>query len=111
MKFKTKLKFIDSFVDIFSIKLGKIVLNKEDKKCYSVPKAVSIFFSIFHYGGIGALLLLFIFLMLPNVFDSIIITGFISVGIYLLLEFFIFMLIPFKEIKCWEKSLQEKNKR
>ena len=110
MKFRTKLRLIDTFVDIFSIKLGKIILNKEDKKCYRVPKVISVFFSIFHYGGIGALLLFFIFLMLPNIFNSIILTALVATGIYLLLEILIFILLPFKEVNCWEKSLQEKSK-
>lgn len=110
MKFKTKLKFINSFVDIFSIKLGKIIRNKEDNKCYCVAKFVSVFFSIFHYGGLGALLLLFIFLLLPNIFSSVVLTAFVSMGIYLLLEIIMLLLLPFDEVNCWEKSLQEKNK-
>ncbi len=103
-----KLKFIKSITDIFSIKLGKIVVDDVTKECYRVPKIVSSFFSIFHYGGIGALLAVFIFLLLPNIFNSISITIIVALIIYLLFEVLMLLLLPLKKINCWEKSLQEK---
>ena len=100
MKIITKLRFIDSFSSIFSIKLGGIVKNTEDGKCYQVPKIASTFFSIFHYGGIGALLTLVIFLSLPNIFNCILFTMFISMIIYIFIEFIIILILPYTEIKC-----------
>jgi len=104
-----KLKYINSIADIFSIKLGKIVIDDKTKECYRVPKIVSTFFSIFHYGGMGALLAVFIFLLLPNIFNSIVVTIIVAIAIYLLLEILILLFLPLKKINCWEKSLQEKN--
>lgn len=109
MNIKTKIKFIDSFVSIFSLKLGKIIKNKEDGKCYRVPRIVSTIFSIYHYGGIGALLAFFIFLLLPNIFNSIVITILVALILYIIMEIFLILLLPFKEVPCWEKKLQEKN--
>ncbi|MCH9814193.1 MAG: hypothetical protein K0U47_09670 [Epsilonproteobacteria bacterium] len=111
MNIITKLKFIDSLASIFSIKLGDIVKNKENGKCYCVPKVVSIFFSIFHYGGIGAFLAIVIFLLLPNIFDSILFTIFVTITLYILIEVVLLLLIPFKEIECWKKDLNLNNKK
>ena len=104
MKLKEKIKHIDSFSSIFSIKLGKITKSKTDKKCYYVPKPISSIFFVYYYGGISPSLLVAIFLMLPNILDSLLLTMIIATVLYLMLEVFLFVVAPLKEIECWKKN-------
>ena len=103
MKMKDKIKLIDSFSSIFSIKLGKIVQSKTDKKCYYVAKPISSIFGAYYYGGINSFLLLIIFLLLPNILNSLLVTIIIATVIYLIFELFLFLIVPLKEIECWKK--------
>ena len=95
-----KLQYIKDFTDIFTIKLGKSIKDTHTKECYRVPKIISSFFHIYYYGGAIALVIIFIFLLLPNIFDSILITFIITLLIYMLFEVLVLLVLPLKKIKC-----------
>ena len=107
MHISTKIKLINNIFSIFDLKLGKIVQNRENKKCYRVPELFSKIYSFYFYGGVGAFVYFIIFLLLPNIFDSIVVTLFCALIIYISIEFLFVLLLPFREVKCWEKNFQE----
>ena len=106
MNFIDKLRLIRDFDSIFTIKVGKFVHHKN--KCYKVPKVLTTIFKIYYYGGIAPMLLLFIFLGSPHIFDNLILQFFQSILIYILLEIVLFTILPLRAIPCWEENIKYK---
>ena len=100
-----KLSYLKKFSDIFLIKLGKIIEDSQTSNCYQVPSVISSFFKIYYYGAINFFIFVFIFLMLPNIADSLLITIAVALIIYILFELLLFVLIPLNKIECWKKNL------
>jgi len=104
MNFKEKLKLMYNFEDIFFIKTGKYIHHKN--KCYKVAKLFTIFFKFYYYSGIAAMILLFIFLLSPHIFDNLLLQFFQSLLIFILLEVILFLLLPLRIVPCWEENIK-----
>jgi len=100
-----KLEYIRKIEDIFSIKLGKIIVDDEREKCYKVHRITSSFFHFFYYGGVSVFVIIFLFLLLPNILGSIVLTFFISIVLYFIIELFILLILPLQEVDCWKRNL------
>jgi hypothetical protein len=110
MKCKKRLKLINSFSDIFSLKMGNIFKCKADSKCYRTPKWFSFFFHIW-YGDLGLYFILFLLLFLSEIFTAIWITALVSIVLFLLLELLIILIMPLNEIECWKKDMEKERQR
>jgi len=106
MNFKEKLKLLYNFEDIFFIKTGKFIHHKN--KCYKVPKLFTMIFKFYYYSGIAAMILLFIFLLSPHIFDNLLLQFLQSLVIFMLLEIIFLFLLPLKIIPCWEENIKFK---
>ena len=109
MNFSNKLNLIkDDWAHIFSVKTGKVIEFKN--KCYQVPKLIALFFDLY-YGGalIAPMFLLWIAVDRYIIHDFYISIG-LTIIIYLILEFILYMIIPIRETKCWNTYSIGKNK-
>ncbi len=105
MNFIDKIKLMQNFDSIFTIKTGKFIHLKN--KCYKVPKLFTVFFKIY-YNIIAPMLILFIFLLSPHIFNNLLFQFLQSIVIFLLLEIVLFILLPLKIVPCWEENIQNK---
>ena len=100
------IKNITTLFDMFSIKTGKII--KVEKKCYQVNKWISLFHKVYYSGPIY-LLMVVLYLALPHIFTNIYIQMVETLLIFIVMEIVIFLIVPFTEVPCWQKNLQDKH--
>ena len=109
MNIKDNFRLIFPLSNIFTIKEGKIVIDKEGK-CYKTADWVSWIFKIYYYSGLIFIVFVFLFLLMPHFANSLWGRLIETTVLYFLLELLLFLLIPIRRAKCWERELQKQNK-
>ena len=97
MKFY-KLKYIKNFTDIFRIKEGEALIH--NKRCYKVLPYISTFFKFYYYSGTIFLVVLFLFLLMPHIFDNLYVQILETIITYIFIEYILIIFLPLKEVKC-----------
>jgi len=112
----SEIKKISKFIDIFSIKRGKIIECKQCHTKYAVPKAIQRIGTIYHYlfiGGGIAIIWLFLTVLMDKIFRDELSSligvwmWLISALIYILIEIMIALLLPLKKIKTTKAMLND----
>ncbi len=103
MNIVMKYKSLESVIDIFAIKTGKIYKSKSSKKCFRANK---LFTTLYHFLMIGPIQLFWVFLFLSLPGDNIILNLFLTIVIYLFIEIILIAFVPIEEVNCWERGLK-----
>ena len=113
LDFKSKYMLLKKFSSIFSIKTGD-VFRSNSGECYKVSGWFSILYKIYLALLTSELSLVLIFLLyifVANYIEAWWLNVITCVLIYILIEVVFIALIPLKKVPCWEKSLQDKERR
>ncbi len=97
MTLKNKLYLLKNISIVFYAIGGEIIKDSK-KNCYQTKKVISTLYRTYHFSGISAFVLLFIFLGIPHFFDNIMFQFLETIFYYLIIEIVIFFLIPLKNI-------------
>ena len=100
--YQNRLVLIKDFFTIFKMKEGAIVKNNKNV-CYKVKNWISIFFKFYYYSGSIFFVYIFMFLLLPHLFENLFFQIIESAMYYIILELFLVFIIPLEKVKCWEK--------
>jgi len=92
--------FKQDWAHVFSIKSGKAI--EKGNKCYQVSKWIAWIFHFYYYSGLPFFLILFLIYSSSIFSDIFYMRVFYSILSILIFEFFLFILIPLKYVKCWE---------
>lgn len=109
MNIYLNFKLINTFSNIFTIKVGKIV--KFEKKYYQLNTIISNIFKFYYNSGICAFSFIFLFLLQPHYFDNLLFRIAESILIYIFIESLITLILPIKEVSQYKDLKKEIEER